>query len=71
MKGSKYLLLLAAFVVGLGFVGSANAAMTVNSVEVTSPDSGVVRGIDSTFVVQAKVFDITAHDSLEIIMYLV
>jgi len=71
MKGSKYLLLLAAFVVGLGFAGSANAAITVNSVSVTAPDSGVVRGIDSTFVVQAKVFDITANDSLEIIMYLV
>ena len=69
MKGSKYLLLLAAFMVSFGLVGVANAA-TVKSIEVTSPDSGVVKGIDSTFVVTAKILDLSPVDSLEVVMYL-
>ncbi|MEE2629102.1 MAG: hypothetical protein VX670_11615, partial [Candidatus Latescibacterota bacterium] len=69
MKGSKYLLLLAAFMVGFGLVGGAQAA-TVHSIAVTSPDSGAIRGIDSTFVVTAKVLDLSPVDSLEVIMYL-
>ena len=63
MKGSKYLLLLAAFMVGFGLVGGAQAA-TVSSIAVTSPDSGAIRGIDSTFVVTAKVLDLSPVDSL-------
>ena len=69
MKGSKCLLLLAAFLVGFGLVGRSDAA-TISTLEVTSPDSGAIRGIDSLFVVTAKVIDITRTDSLEIIMYL-
>jgi len=69
MKGSKYLLLLATFMVGFGLAGVANAAI-VNSIAITSPDSGAIKGIDSTFVVTAKIFDITPVDSLEVIMYL-
>ncbi len=69
MKGSKCLLLLAAFLVGFGLVGRSDAA-TISTLEVTSPDSGAIKGIDSLFVVTAKVIDITRTDSLEIIMYL-
>jgi hypothetical protein len=69
MKGSKCLLLLAAFLVGFGLVGRSDAA-TISTLEVTSPDSGAIRGIDSLFVVTAKVIDITRTDSLEVIMYL-
>jgi hypothetical protein len=70
MKGkSYYVRFLAALLVGFGLVGGANAA-TISTLEVTSPDSGAIRGIDSVFVVTAKVIDITRTDSLEIIMYL-
>jgi hypothetical protein len=69
MKGSKYLLLLASFMVGFGLVGVADAAV-VNSIAVTSPDSGAIKGIDSTFVVTARVIDLSAEDSLEVVMYL-
>ena len=69
MKGSKYLLLLATFMVGFGLVGVADAA-TVKSIAVTSPDSGAIKGIDSTFVITAKVLDLSPVDSLEVIMYL-
>ena len=69
MKGSKYLLLLATFMVGFGLVGAADAA-TVKSIAVTSPDSGAIKGIDSTFVITAKVLDLSPVDSLEVIMYL-
>jgi hypothetical protein len=69
MKGSKCLLLLAAILVGFGLVGRSDAA-TISTLEVTSPDSGAIKGIDSLFVVTAKVIDITRTDSLELIMYL-
>ena len=69
MKGSKYLLLLATLMVGFGLVGVADAA-TVKSISVTSPDSGAIKGIDSTFVVTAKILDLSPVDSLEVIMYL-
>ncbi|MBT4980888.1 MAG: hypothetical protein HOM86_26450, partial [Gemmatimonadetes bacterium] len=69
MKGSKYLLLLATFMVGFGLVGAADAA-TVKSIAVTSPDSGAIKGIDSTFVITAKVLDLSPVDSLEVVMYL-
>ena len=71
MKGSKRLLLLTAFLAGFGLTTSADAQSSlISSVAVTSPDSGVVRGIDSTFVVTATVTDYSASDSLEIYMYL-
>ena len=58
MKGSKKLLLLASLLVGFSFAGSSDAA-TIQSVKVTAPDSGVVRGIDSTFQVTVDVVDFT------------
>ena len=45
MKSSKCLLLLAALV-GFGLVGKSNAAL-LSSIEITSPDSGALVGIDS------------------------
>jgi len=71
MKGSKCLLLLAAFLVGLGLSAPTEAQTTVFSVEVTSPDSGALKGIDSTFVITARVVDINPADSMEVVMYLV
>ncbi|MGB1891004.1 MAG: hypothetical protein ACPHSD_05040, partial [Candidatus Latescibacterota bacterium] len=71
MKGSKCLLLLATLFVGLGSVATTHAVnSTVKSLTITSPDSGAVKGIDSTFVVTATVTDYSASDSLEIYMYL-
>ena len=70
MKGSKKLLLLASLLVGFGFAGSSNAA-TIQSVTVTSPDSGVVRGIDSTFQVTVDVVDFTQNDDMKAYIYLV
>ena len=60
---------IAAFLVGFGLVGSSEAA-TISKLEVTTPDSGAIKGIDSTFVVTARVIDITKTDSLELSMYL-
>ena len=74
LKGSRYLLLLAAFIVGLGLVtGVENAnAASVTSVTISTPsDSGALRGIDSVFVATATVFDVSVPDSLAVIMYLV
>lgn len=69
MQYRKCVALLTALLVGIG-VGTANAA-TVSSVAVTTPaDSGAILGIDSVFVVQAKVVDFTTNDSLEIYLYL-
>jgi hypothetical protein len=69
MKGSKRLLLLAALLVGFGVTTSSDAA-TIQSVQITKPDSGALKGIDSTFVVTATVFDLSPYDSLGIYMYL-
>jgi len=69
MKGSKRLLLLAALLVGFGVTTSSDAA-TIQSVQVTKPDSGALKGIDSTFVVKATVFDLSPIDTLKIYMYL-
>ena len=55
MKSSKCLLLLAALV-GFGLSGSTHAAV-ISSIEITSPDSGALRGIDSVITVVAKVTD--------------
>ena len=70
MKGSKKLLLLASLLVGFGSAGSSNAA-TIQSVKVAAPDSGVVRGIDSTFQVTVDVVDFTQTDDLKAYIYLV
>ena len=70
MKGSKKLLLLASLLVGFGFAGSSNAA-TIQSVAVASPDSGVVRGIDSTFQVTVDVVDFTQNDDMKAYIYLI
>ncbi|SVC31820.1 uncharacterized protein METZ01_LOCUS284674, partial [marine metagenome] len=70
MKFSKCVALFAATLVGFGVVAS-DAAM-VTSVKILSPaDSGALRGIDSTFSVEAKILDFTPADSLEVIFYLV
>ena len=73
LKGSRYLLLLAAFIVGLGMVTGvedANAA-SITTVTISTPsDSGALRGIDSIFVATATVFDVSIVDSLTVVMYL-
>jgi hypothetical protein len=72
MKGSKCLLLLAALLVGFGLTKTADAqSALIQSVSIVSPDSGTVRGIDSTFVATASILDYTASDSIEVIMYLI
>jgi hypothetical protein len=70
MQYRKYVALFTAMLVGFGVV--ASDAATVSSIAIVSPaDSGALRGIDSTFTVQAKLLDFTANDSLEVIFYLV
>jgi len=70
MQYRKCVALFAAMLVGFGVV--ATDAATVSSVTIVSPaDSGALRGIDSTFTVQAKLLDFTPNDSLEVIFYLV
>ena len=74
LKGSRYLLLLAAFIVGLGMVtGVEDAeAASITGVTISTPsDSGALRGIDSIFVATASVFDVSVVDSLTVVMYLV
>ena len=74
LKGSRYLLLLAAFIVGLGMVtGVEDAeAASIIAVTISTPsDSGALRGIDSLFIATATVFDVTVPDSLTVVMYLV
>ena len=74
LKGSRYLLLLAAFIVGLGMVtGVEDAeAASITSVTISTPsDSGALRGIDSLFIATATVFDVSVPDSLTVVMYLV
>jgi hypothetical protein len=70
MQYRKCVALFTAILVGFGVV--AVDAASVNSVTIISPaDSGTLRGIDSTFQVQAKLLDFTPNDSLEVIFYLV
>jgi len=74
LKGSRYLLLLAAFIVGLGMVAGVEdaSAASITSITISTPsDSGALRGIDSIFVATAEVFDVTVPDSLTVVMYLV
>jgi hypothetical protein len=62
--------LLAVVLVGAG-LGTAWGAPQLHSVSVISPDSGVVRGIDSAFVAQIKVINIGSSDSLQVVAWLV
>ncbi len=75
LKGSRDLLLLAAFIVGLGMmvagVEDAEAAKITEVTLSTPSDSGALRGIDSVFVATATVFDISVPESLSVVMYLV
>ncbi|MDP7361382.1 MAG: hypothetical protein QF768_02160, partial [Candidatus Latescibacteria bacterium] len=50
---------------------AADAQSTVQSVTISSPDSGAVKGIDSTFTVVAVVEDFTTEDSDGILFYLI
>ncbi len=73
-KGCRHFVLLAAFFVGLGVLGGANevgAIAEVTNVSISSPDSGVVRGIDSVIVATVDVFDIPKTSDLTVVMYLV
>ena len=72
MHFSRKLILLAAFMVGLGFVGSGDvhAAALVKSVEITSPDSGSLLGIDKTFKVRVSVEDFLERSDLQVGIFL-
>ena len=74
LKGCRYLVLLAAFIVGLGMVAGVEdaEAARVTAVTLSTPsDSGASRGIDSVFVATATVLDLEVPDNLTIVMYLV
>ena len=64
MHFSRKLILFAAFMVGLGFVGSGEvrAAALVESVAITSPDSGALLGIDGTYQVRVVVEGLPGAD---------
>ena len=72
MHFSRKLILFAAFMVGLGFVGSGEvrAAALVESVAIASPDSGALLGIDGTFQVRVVVEDFLERSDLEIAIFL-
>ena len=72
MHFSRKLIVLAAFMVGLGFVGSGEvrAAALVESVAIASPDSGALLGIDGTFQVRVVVEDFLEQPTLEIAIFL-
>ncbi|MEC8991213.1 MAG: hypothetical protein VX656_08210, partial [Candidatus Latescibacterota bacterium] len=69
MQYRKCIALFAAVLVGFGVI-AADAQSTVSSVTISSPDSGAVRGIDSTFVAVATVEDFTTETSDGILFYL-
>ena len=73
LKGCRYFLLLAAFMVGLGVLGGANevGAAQVTKVSIATPDSGELRGIDSLITAKVEVFDVPTTDDLTVVMYLV
>ncbi len=75
LKGGRYLLLLAAFIVGLSMVAGVEdaEAAEITSVTLSTPsDSGALRGIDSVFVATVTVLDVLLPpDSLTVVMYLV
>ena len=74
-KGCRYLVLLAAFIVGLSMVAGVEdaEAAEITSVTLSTPsDSGALRGIDSVFVATVTVLDVLLPaDSLTVVMYLV
>ena len=72
MHFSRKLILLAAFMVGLGFAGSGEvrAAALVESVVIASPDSGALLGIDGLFQVRVVVEDFLEQPTLEIAIFL-
>ncbi len=72
MHFSRKLILLTAFMVGLGFVGSGevHAAALVKSVQITSPDSGALLGIDGKFQVRVSVEDFLEQDDLRVYIFL-
>ena len=73
MHFSRKLILLAAFMVGLGFIGSGElhaAEAIVTSVEITSPDSGSLVGIDGKFQVRVEVEDYREQPTLEVHVFL-
>ena len=72
-KGCRYFLLLAALIMGLGVLGGANdaEAAQVTSVSIVTPDSGVVRGIDSLIVATVNVFDVgPSTEDLSVVIWL-
>ena len=72
MHFSRKLILLAALMLGLGFVGSGEvrAAALVESVAITSPDSGALLGIGGTFQVRVEVEDFLEGTDLQIAILL-
>ena len=71
MKFSKCLALMAAFVVGFGVLGTVeDGHATIQSVSITSPDSGATRGIDSVVVARITVQDFAPTDSLTLYVFL-
>ncbi|MBD06084.1 MAG: hypothetical protein CME24_17245, partial [Gemmatimonadetes bacterium] len=69
MQYRKCIALFAAVLVGFGVI-AADAQSIVSSVTISSPDSGAVRGIDSSFVAVATVEDFTTETSDGILFYL-
>ena len=73
-KSCRCFLLLAALTIGSGLLGSARevgAVAEVTKVSIVSPDSGVVRGIDSLIVAEVDVFDVPSSNDLTVAMWLV
>lgn len=72
MPFSRKLILLTALMVGLGFVGSGevHAAALVNKVEITTPDSGALLGIDDKFQVRVEVEDFLERTDLVVTIFL-
>ena len=72
MHFSRKLILLTAFMVSLGFAGSGevHAAALVKSVQIASPDSGALLGIDNTFQVRVSVEDFLEQSGLRVNIFL-
>lgn len=74
-KGCRFFPLLAALIIGLGVLGGSNEVgaqqVQVTDVTITTPDSGVVRGIDSLIVAEVTVFDVPTHTDLTVVAFLV
>ena len=73
MHFSRKLILLAAFMVGLGFIGTGEVeAAKVTKVQITAPDSGALVGIGESFTVRVEVEDFLGaeNDSMGVIVFL-